>query len=67
MTSTIELKGYALTLIKKIKNDDLIIEEASEVYNTLLDYSMQVHPEYTADEIDKCIYYAMESSIRGVK
>lgn len=63
MTSTIELKGFTLSLIRKITRDGMIEQNASEVYNTLLDYTIRIHPEYTRDESDKCIYYAMQSSI----
>lgn len=62
MTHPTILKGYTLALIKKIHRDDMIVEHASEVYNTLLDYTINTHPEFTHDEMDKCIYYAMQST-----
>jgi hypothetical protein len=58
-----ELRAYVLVLIKKITREDMIMEEASEVYNTLLDYTIQVHPEMTKENMDDCIYFAMQASL----
>ena len=57
------MKAATLGIIRKIEREDMIIQPASEVYTTLADYMRENYPEFSQDEIDDCVYYAMQASL----
>ena len=58
-----QMKVATLGIIRKIDREDLITQDASEVYTTLADYMRAGYPEFNSDEIDHCVYYAMQASL----
>jgi hypothetical protein len=58
-----EMKAATFGLIRKIEREDMIVQEASEVYTTLSDYMRTNYPEFTSEENDDCVYYAMQASL----
>ena len=59
----VQMKAATLGLIRKIAREDLIMQSASEVYTTLVNYMRSSHPEFNSNEIDNCVYYAMQASL----
>lgn len=57
------MKAATLGLIKRIENETLTDDPAQEVYELLADSMRTNYPEFTADEIDHCVYYAMQASL----
>ena len=58
-----QMKAATLGIMRKIDREDLITHEASEVYTTLVDYMRTNYPEFNSEEIDHCVYYAMQASL----
>ena len=58
-----QMKAATLGIIRKIEREDLITHESSEVYTTLADYMRTTYPEFNSEEIDHCVYYAMQTCL----
>lgn len=57
------MKAATLGLIRKIEREGMTLHPASEVYTTLADYMRATYPEFTSEQNDDCIYYAMQASL----
>jgi len=58
-----KMKACTLGLIRKIEREDMIVQGAASVYTTLADFVRVNYPEFTSDEVDHCVYYAMQASL----
>lgn len=57
----IQMQGCTIGLIKKIKNNDMLINKSGyEVFEELCEYIQSNYPEFNQDEIEKCVSFAME-------
>ena len=59
----IQMKAATLGLIKRIEREGMTDKPASEVYTTLADYMRETYRELTNEEIDHCVYYAMQACL----
>lgn len=57
------MKAATLGLIRKIERENLVEQDAQDVYEELSDYMRVTYPEFTSDQNDDCVYYAMQASL----
>jgi len=60
----IMMKACTVGLIKKINHDGLLCNSAYEVFEELSEHVQHNYPEFNQAEIEKCVSYAMQATIK---
>jgi hypothetical protein len=56
-------KACTLGLIRRIEREGMLDQAAYEVFETLADYARTTYPEFTGDDVDDCVSYAMQACL----
>jgi len=59
----VTMKAATLGIIKYIEREHLTEHPAPSVYTTLADYMRATYPQFNSEQIDDCVYYAMQACL----